>query len=132
MVEFYIPSIKDTNIQRYCFNKYQKWFLERIPCMVPQCSMCEIKGSETKMPTINTLAYCKALCLKTSWCTGIDYSISDECYLNAEDVKVVGTKFDPFYKAFRKDTCLGDTLPIIHLRFHLQIAVFTLPKRPYY
>ena len=79
--------------------------------MVPQCSMCEIKGNE-RMIDEHTLESCKHACLINPYCTGIDYGLFNHCYLNFDDPRVVGTKFSPRFKAFRKDTCLGDTLSL--------------------
>ena len=79
--------------------------------MVAQCHMCEIRGREKKV-LVTGLEECKDICLKNNYCKGIDYGIFNQCYLNYEDVRVVGTEFDAVFKAFRKDTCLGDTLSI--------------------
>ena len=73
--------------------------------------MCEIKGHELWQEQVNDLARCKAICLTTFWCKGIDFGFN-QCFLTREDVRVVGTKFNPMYTAYRVGTCSGDTLPI--------------------
>ena len=83
-----------------------------VPCMVFQCGLCEIKGRELKV-WASSEENCKSVCLQDKNCKGIDWGISvDECYLNFDDVKEVGTRHGVGYKAFRKDTCPGDTLSI--------------------
>ena len=94
--------------------------------MVPQCSMCEIKGRELKVAA-DTLADCKHACLIKPYCKGIDYGLFNTCYLNYEDPSVVGTKFTPRFKAFRKATCLGDTLPI-NDHYSLKISLTLLNR----
>ena len=83
--------------------------------MSKSCGSCEIKGRE-KYIGHHSLDQCKAECLKNDQCRGIDYGIFPpdhmECYLALEDVKDVGTTFRLTFKAFRKQTCLGDTLSI--------------------
>ena len=97
-------------ISKDFFNKYQKLFLGRA-CMLKECSMCEIKGHELWQEQVNDLARCKAICLTTFWCKGIDFGFN-QCFLTREDVRVVGTKFNPMYTAYRVGTCSGDILPI--------------------
>ena len=75
------------------------------PCMMYQCSFCEIRGRETKINFhgMDNLDECKSWCLTKSWCTGIDYGKFGECYLNFDDVRVVGTKTKLWFTAYRKE-----------------------------
>jgi len=75
-------------------------------CMLKECSMCEIKGHELWQEQVNDLARCKDICLTTFWCKGIDFGFN-QCFLTREDVRVVGTKFNPMYTAYRVGTCSG-------------------------
>ena len=89
--------------------------------MVFQCGLCEIKGRELKV-WASSEENCKSVCLEHKSCKGIDYGIVvGECYLNFEDVRVVGTKKFVGFKAWRKDTCPGDTLSINDL-YSLKIS----------
>ena len=77
------------------------------------CAACEIKGRERYVGH-HSLAQCKTECLKDNQCKGIDYGFAwpnmYDCYFALEDAKDVGTTFRPTFKAFRRQTCLGDTL----------------------
>ena len=83
--------------------------------MVSYCTMCEIKGRERYVGHYS-LDQCKTKCLKNNQCKGIDYGVfppnMNQCYLALDDVKNVGKTFTPTFKAFRKQTCLGNTLSI--------------------
>merc|ERR1719430_1418675 len=75
-------------------------------CMVFQCGLCEIKGRELRV-WASSEDHCKQICLENKKCMGVDYDIlfKNRCFLNWEDVNVVGTKHGVGFKAFRKDTC---------------------------
>ena len=81
--------------------------------MVFQCALCEIKGRELRV-WASSEDHCKQICLENKKCKGVDYDIlfKNRCFLNWDDVSVVGTKHGVRYKAFRKDTCPGNTLSI--------------------
>ena len=90
--------------------------------MVFQCAFCEIKGRELRT-WASSEDHCKSICLENKNCMGADYdmTVKHHCYLNWEDVRVVGTKLSVGFKAFRKDMCPGDTLSI-HDYYSLKIS----------
>ena len=71
--------------------------------MMYQCSFCEIRGRERKKSQEKTLDQCKSECLNLNHCLGIDYGKFGECYLNFDDVRVVGTKTNVWFTAYRKE-----------------------------
>ena len=91
--------------------------------MVFQCAFCEIKGRELRT-WASSEDHCKSICLENKNCMGADYdmTVKHHCYLNWEDVRVVGTKLSVGFKAFRKDMCPGDTLSI-HDYYSLKISL---------
>ena len=80
--------------------------------MVFQCASCEIKGGGLQV-WASSEDHCKSQCLETKRCKGVDYDIPFQyrCILKW-GYPTWGTKHRVGFKAFRKDTCPGDTLSI--------------------